>query len=59
MARKVFLATLPVEHKNLYNKYRIARNVANHKVKMKILKKQTRMQKKEWKTWEQPNAEKK
>jgi len=31
MARKVFLATLPAEHKDLYNKYRIARNVANHK----------------------------
>ena len=30
MARKVFLATLPAEHKDLYNKYRIARNVANH-----------------------------
>ena len=31
MSRKVFLATLSPEHRDLYNKYRIARNVANHK----------------------------
>jgi hypothetical protein len=47
MARKVFLATLPAEHKDLYNKYRIARNVANHKVETTILKKQTSKQKQE------------
>ena len=47
MARKVFLATLPAEHKDLYNKYRIARNVANHKVRMTIVKKQIRKQEKE------------
>ena len=39
MARKVFLATLPAEHKDLYNKYRIARNFANHKNKDDNLKK--------------------
>ena len=38
MARKVFLATLPTEHKISYIKYRIARNVANGKVEMTILK---------------------
>ena len=43
MAHKEFLATLPAEHTDLYNKYRIARNVANHiEVKMTILKRQIR-----------------
>ena len=30
-SRKVFFKTISPEHKDLYNKYRIARNVANHK----------------------------
>jgi hypothetical protein len=47
MARKVFLATLPAEHKDLYNKYRIARNVANHKSRDDNLEKQTNKQKQE------------
>ena len=47
MAREVFLATLPAEHKDLYSKYIFARNVANHKVKTAILKKQIRKQKKD------------
>ena len=47
MARKVFLATLPAEHRDFYNKYRIARNAANHKNKDENLEKANKKQKKE------------
>ena len=47
MARKVFLATLPAEHRDFYNKYRIARNAANHNIKDENLEKANKKQKKE------------